>query len=228
MSRVSDISQLPQDSPARPSPITGRIVWSIVAVWFLAMLALSLAGRFDTDGAPPIPIALGAVLPVLIFLAGWAAIPALRAFALGLSPRALVGIHAVRIVGVVFLILYYRGILPGAFALPAGWGDIAVAVTAPLIALNYKRLPKGVIVAWTLFGMFDLLNALTMGVLNSQSPLGVLAHDVTTRPMGQFPLSLIPAFAIPVLLISHLIVLLQLRHKAALPSDGAGHHAHAS
>jgi hypothetical protein len=225
MSLASDISQLPQAPPVRPTPVSARIVWSIVAVWFLAMLALSLAGRFDTAGAAPLPIGLGAIVPVLVFLAGWAAIPALRAFAQDLSPRALIGIHAVRIVGVVFLILYYRGVLPAAFALPAGWGDIAVAVTAPLIAFNYNRLPKAAIVAWTLFGMLDLLNALAMGVLNSQGPLGTLAGDVTTRQMGQFPLSLIPAFAIPVLLISHLIVLFQLRRSIGLPPDAGAHSA---
>lgn len=220
MTRISNLSELPQN-PTPAHTMVGRVLWPIVGVWFLAMLALSLAGRFDTTGTPPLGIGLGAALPVVIFLAAWASIPALRAFALALSPRALFGIHTVRIIGVVFLILYYRGTLPGAFALPAGWGDIAIGVTAPLIAFSYGRLPKGVIVAWTLFGMFDLVNALTMGVLNSQGPLGVLAHDVTTRPMGQFPLSLIPAFAIPVLLISHLIVLFQLRHSARAHAPAA-------
>jgi hypothetical protein len=189
-------------------------VWSIVAVWFIAALWLSLAGGFDNVGAAPIPIGLGAVLPVLVFLAAWAVSPSLRSFALDLSPRALTWAQAWRTLGVVFLILYYRGSLPGAFANPAGWGDIAVGVTAPLIALNYHRLSRGAIVAWNLFGMLDLITAVTMGVLNSQGRLGILAHDVTTRPMGQFPLSLIPAFAVPLLFIDHLIVLFQLREKA--------------
>jgi hypothetical protein len=190
------------------------LVWSILALWFGAALTMSVAGAFDTRTTVPIPLGLGVMLPVLVFLVSWWTIPAFRAFVLGLNTRALTWIHAVRIVGVVFLILYYRGILPGSFANPAGWGDIAAAVTAPLIAMNLSRLSKRIVVAWNLYGMLDLVTAITLGVLNSASPIGVLAHGVTTRPMGQFPLCLVPTFGVPLLFICHLAVLFQLRETA--------------
>ena len=47
----------------------------------------------------------------------------------------------------------------------------------------------------------------SLGVLASQTPVGVLAGDVSTRLMGQFPLSLIPTFFVPLFLIFHLITL---------------------
>jgi hypothetical protein len=43
---------------------------------------------------------------------------------------ALVGIHAARVFGVFFVLLFEAGRLPPTFALTAGWGDIAVAVAA--------------------------------------------------------------------------------------------------
>ena len=61
--------------------------------------------------------------------------------------------------------------------------------------------------AWNVLGSLDLVLAVSLGVLASATPVGLLAGDVTTRLMGQFPLSLIPTFFVPLLLIFHLIAL---------------------
>jgi len=110
----------------------------------------------------------------------------------------------------VFLILHYQDLLPSVFALPAGWGDIAIGATAPLMASaisSKTSFPKKIFVAWNLLGMLDLVMAVTLGILASASPLGVLAGEVTTQVMGTFPLSLIPTFFVPLLFIFHLIAL---------------------
>ena len=60
---------------------------------------------------------------------------------------------------------------------------------------------------WNVLGTLDLVTAVSLGVLASASPVGALAGDVTTRLMGQFPLSLVPTFFVPLLLILHLICL---------------------
>ena len=64
--------------------------------------------------------------------------------------------------------------------------------------------------------MLDLVLAVTLGVLASGTPVGMLAGDATTRPMGQFPLSLIPTFFVPLLFILHLISLSRIRRGAAV------------
>jgi hypothetical protein len=64
---------------------------------------------------------------------------------------------------------------------------------------------------WNVLGILDLVSAMSLGVLASTSSLGFLAGDVTTRLVGQFPLSLIPTFFVPVLLIFHLIALIRVR-----------------
>ncbi|MGH7254630.1 MAG: hypothetical protein ACREI3_02530, partial [Nitrospirales bacterium] len=56
-------------------------------------------------------------------------------------------------------------------------------------------------------GMLDLVMAVTLGILASASPLGVLAGEITTQVMGTFPLSLIPTFFVPLLIIFHLTAL---------------------
>jgi hypothetical protein len=42
----------------------------------------------------------------------------------------LVAFQFYRVLGVTFLVLYAAGQLPGIFALPAGWGDVMVGLTA--------------------------------------------------------------------------------------------------
>jgi hypothetical protein len=54
-----------------------------------------------------------------------------------------------------------------------------------------------------------------MGILASASPLGILAGEITTQAMGKFPLSLIPTFIVPLLLILHLITLGRVRYETA-------------
>jgi hypothetical protein len=64
-----------------------------------------------------------------------------------------------------------------------------------------------------LLGLLDRVLAVTLGVLASATPIGPLAGDVTTRLMGHFPLSLIPTFFVPLLMICHLIALSRVRKK---------------
>jgi hypothetical protein len=51
--------------------------------------------------------------------------------------------------------------------------------------------------------------AVGLGVLSSRG----LPGAVTTEIMGQFPLSLIPTFIVPLLFICHLISLIRVRHE---------------
>ena len=75
-----------------------------------------------------------------------------------------------------------------------------------MVAWCWKRpFPKRTFIVWNVLGSLDLVDAMTLGVLASASPVGILGGDVTTRLMGEFPLSLIPTFFVPLLLIFHLI-----------------------
>ena len=88
----------------------------------------------------------------------------------------------------------------------------AIGITAPVVAWYWKRpFPKRTFIVWNVLGSLDLVDAMTLGVLASASPVGILGGDVTTRLMGEFPLSLIPTFFVPLLLIFHLIALIRVR-----------------
>jgi hypothetical protein len=190
----------------RPTHGVRNFTLVVLGVWFLSALGGSLLGVFDSGPRPPLPLGLAAVVPVAAFVACYLTWARFREFVLSLDLRALTLAQTFRVVGIVFVVLYFLGALPGVFALPAGWGDFAVGVTAPVVAWYWKRpFPYKTFIAWNVLGCLDLAAAVTLGVLSSATPVGVLAGDVTTRLMGQFPLSLISTFFVPLLLILHLI-----------------------
>jgi hypothetical protein len=91
---------------------------------------------------------------------------------------------------------------------------MAIGVTAPFIAsaVAQNRISARGLVRWQLAGITDLVLAVTLGVLSSPSRLGILTHGATTRVMGQLPMTLIPTFAVPLLVIFHIISIAQVRH----------------
>jgi hypothetical protein len=189
---------------------------AVLVLWFLLAVTGSLLGVFDSEPRPPLPLGLAAVVPVALFAVSYLTSVRFRELVWTLDLRLLTLAQTWRVGGIVFLILYQRGALPGVFAIPAGWGDFAIGITAPVVAWYWSRpFPTKTFIAWNVLGSLDLVLAVTLGVLASRTPIGILAGDVTTRLMGQFPLSLIPTFFVPLLLILHLISLSRVRKGLA-------------
>jgi hypothetical protein len=200
---------------ARHGVSPGHLAVAVIIVWFMLALVGSLVGVFNSEPHPPILLGLAAVVPVALFALIYLESPGFRQFISSLDLRWLTLAQTWRILGIVFVIDYARGLLPGVFALPAGWGDFAIGITAPLVAWLWKPpYPRKTFIVWNLLGMIDLVNAVTIGVLASITPVGLLAGDVSTRLMGMFPLSLVPTFFVPLLFILHLISLIRVRKGA--------------
>ena len=100
-----------------------RIVWLALAFWYGAVFALGAAGAFvRPEGSAPLPIALGATLPIAAFLVVYRVSHAFRTVVLAADLRFLAGVQAWRTGGFLFLVLYAYDLLPGLFAWPAGSG----------------------------------------------------------------------------------------------------------
>nr|BFE78706.1 hypothetical protein GCM10020093_013070 [Planobispora longispora] len=184
--------------------------------WFAAALGAGALGAFRTaPGAPPVAIGLAAGLPPLAALALALGSPRFRAWAGRLDLRFLTLLQTSRIAGLAFLALTAVHALPGGFAVPAGLGDVAIGLTAPLVALFVIGRSDRLYVAWTALGIADLVTAVTLGVLHSDSPAGVLYGDVGTDLMAALPMSLIPAFGVPFTLVAHILALVNLAERRA-------------
>jgi hypothetical protein len=61
-------------------------------------------------------------------------------------------------------------------------------------------------IAWNLFGLLDLVVAITLGILHSPGPAGLLTGaGATTSLMAELPRSIIPTFFVPLFMMLHLL-----------------------
>ncbi len=200
------------------------LVAAILAVWFLIVLVLGAEGVFESaPGNQPLPVLVAVLAPVLLFVLAYRTVPDVRAYALGLDLRLVTAMQAWRVLGGMFLALYAFGLLPGAFAWPAGAGDIAVGVAAVLVLRAMLRnAPTWRSQVWWLnvAGIADFVGAVGTGVLTSNPALGLLAGGTAQASLGALPLSLVPTFAVPLWTILHVVAFLQLR-RLRRATDGA-------
>jgi hypothetical protein len=191
---------------ALPGEKSRRLRWTIgsaavLVVWLVGVMLLAANDVFRTD-APRIPVALLATLAAgyLLLLS-----QTFRAIISGIPQHWLIGIQTFRILGGVFLVRYFQGQLPAVFAIPAGVGDVLTGLFAPLVAYWWvagRPYARTAAIAWNLFGMADLINAVTIGALTGGG--GIV-----------FPIVLIPAYAVPRAFLVHSYSLIGLLRKTS-------------
>lgn len=188
-----------------------------LTLWFLFSLIGGLTGFFAATKEPPLVLGLSIVLPVVIFVFLYRPESELFRQIEKINLRYLILAQSWRIMGLLFIVDYYRGLMPAGFAFPAGLGDIAIGLTAPLMAYlvdsSYRHKDR-VLKLWNILGITDLVLAVTLGLLHSQTPIGVMTGTTTTFLMGVFPRNLIPTFLVPLFVIVHIITLKGLKRNA--------------
>lgn len=182
--------------------------WAMLAL-LLAPAASSLAGQDPYTLTPLIPAF--AVGGIGIALASIRFSPALRQSLAQASLPALVGVQIYRVLGLEFVILTGLGQLPARFGVPAGWGDVAIGLAAPVVALALGRATRhartlGIV--WNGLGLLDLAVAFGMGT--GLLPLLTGERVPAAAAMGVYPLVLVPTFAVPVAILLHLVALRRL------------------
>jgi hypothetical protein len=205
--------------PQAAPPTAVPLVAIVLVAWLALVVAAGSHGVFEAGpGRPPLPILVAVVLPPGLFALLYRISERVRAVALSLDLRFLTAVQAWRVGGIMFVVLYAFGLLPGMFAWPAGLGDFAVGIAAPFVlqAQIAQRPDWERRVYWlNIAGLVDFAVAIATGVLSSNSALGFFAGDAPRASMGLLPLSLIPSFAVPLWIIFHMISLIQLRRIRA-------------
>ena len=179
----------------------------MLLVWFGLAVAMGLSGVVEHASAPTIAAVVW-ILTILVLVAAWKVGP-IRDWALNVAPRWLVLFHQIRFVGFYFLFLESRGQMPAAFAIPAGWGDIATATLAALLLVSSAVRSRRLLLAWNSFGLIDILfvvfSALRIGLRDWSS----------MHALREWPLSLLPTFVVPLVIASHVLIFVRLRRDAA-------------
>lgn len=186
-------------------------VWTGLALWSAAAVALGASGLVAALPRPMIPLLIWS--PVAIFAALYRRGGALRAFVDGVDLRLPVLFHAGRVIfGALFLVDAARGALPTLFAQLAGPGDIvagSLALPAAWLAGRSSRRSRAALLAWNVLGLVDIL-----AVFFTAQRLLLLDRDpLMLAAFQRMPYPTLPLLVVPLVLITHGVVFLRLRAR---------------
>jgi hypothetical protein len=192
--------------PARPTVAVTR---ALVA-WLAVAVGAGMTGLPSLLLGPPLAQGMIALLTVAILTVAvtstW-----FREWLTAVDVRALVLVHVTRFAaGLAFLVLYGRGELPYAFAVPGGIGDMAVALLAVGVVLATDARAarrRWLVVAWNVVGLVDILLVVaTAARIASADPAAMAA-------LLRLPLVVLPTFLVPIIIATHLILFVRLLRR---------------
>jgi hypothetical protein len=204
------------------TPSQRRNTWLGIMVPFTLWLAVIWGGAVNgvfRPGSVPLPL-----LPVAIFLPVMIGAPILlRSRRVGqvldaMPSTWLVALQLYRVFGAVFLVNWMHGAAPGAFALPAGIGDVLTELFAVPIAISLAAgtlEARKAAIAWNIFGLADLAVAVFMGLITTPGALQLIVPSVPSIGAGAYPTVMIPAFTVPSSVLLHALSLRQLKRHPA-------------
>jgi hypothetical protein len=191
-------------------------VCAALGAWFVLILAFGATAALGPAGGGAPSLGLAVVLPVAALASAYFALPSVRN-AMATTPLpALIAVHAIRVLGVIFLVLYANGRLPAPFAPSAGWGDVFIGATALPLAWAVTRFGPRVrplVFLWNALGVADLVAAVTLGALSAPGPLQVFVGPPDSSPMTSLPWLIIPGFLVPILFFIHIVIFTRLLAK---------------
>lgn len=175
-------------------------MYTFVLCWLLISLLVGYTGILRST---PVPMPVFAIAMTLTLL-GWLTIrKGLRDRVLSVGVRVLVALHITRFVGLYFLALYRDGLLPRDFAVPAGWGDITVALGAIVVLAAFRtdtRTGRTAYFIWNVLGLLDILLVLGNGARMMRADRQLQAGFTS------LPLILLPLFLVPIIIVTHVMI----------------------
>jgi hypothetical protein len=186
--------------------------------WVGLAMFLGASGLLAFSAFPAPTIGILLVVPLLMVGVLTLTSERMRATLLGIPLQLLIGLNAMRILGVVFLLDVVVGSLSGPFPFFAGFGDMITGALAIPLALRIARFREPsahAITAWNVFGVLDLIVAVGLGITSvAGSPLQLIHAGVGSQAMQYLPLCLVPTVLVPFYLLTHAIVAAKLRVRS--------------
>jgi hypothetical protein len=189
----------------------------LLAAWFAVVVLLGAADALGQDhgtGAPGLGAAV--ILPVAALCLIMFRTEQTRHTMSAVPLAVLIAVHGVRVLGVIFLLLYAEQRLPAPFAPVAGWGDVLIGIVAVPLAWTVARTgtrARRPVFVWNTLGLLDLIIAIILGPASSPGPLQVFATPPAGVMLTTLPWLLIPAFIVPILALLHIAIFHRLGRK---------------
>ena len=207
------------EAPAQSRYMTAGALSVALIAWLAVAQYLGSANTYfaTTDTAVP-TVLFGLLIPLITAAVGLWLSGSIASLVSAIPLPWIVAAQIYRVGGGIFLVLWADGRLPWQFALPAGIGDVTTGCFAVVVAALLARKAAGArraTYAWCLFGIADLVVAVTMGAMTSPGRAHLLALDAPNLLISSYPLVMIPTFAVPLALMLHGLVLWRLRRETA-------------
>ncbi|MGH7685540.1 MAG: hypothetical protein ACREN2_01785 [Candidatus Dormibacteria bacterium] len=205
-----------------------RRVTAFLLAWLGVDAVLGAVGLFAASPGTYVPIiAAGIVVPIVAGIWLFTRGGTVRRLVDSIPLHRQISVQFYRTAGVIFLIAWLAGRMPGTFALPAGIGDIAVGLAAPFVAARVRspfhdpERARRAATIWNVLGIADLVMAVTLGFLSSPSFFQLLSHSDPNWLITRMPYVLVPVFAVPLSVLLHLAALqrLRARESSQRPAD---------
>lgn len=207
------------EAPARSRYAAGGALSAALLGWLVAAQYLGSANTYFASSESAVPTVLfGLLTPLIIAAIALWLFGSVASLVSAIPLHWLVAAQFYRVAGGIFLVLWADGRLPWQFALPAGVGDVMTGCVAVIVAILLAQGAAGArraAYAWCLFGIADLVVAITMGAMTSPGPLHILALEAPNLLVTSYPLVMVPTFAVPLALFLHGAVLWRLRRRTA-------------
>ena len=196
------------------------------ARWGLAGLGawLAYAGLLGWSGLvrdpalrPPGPALLLTPAVLFIVVVAWSGWAGRAAAAVPLA--MLVGAQTYRIgVELAFHELWHVGLVPRMLTFEGANVDIAVGLTAPVVAwlAATQRVGARTVLAWNLVGLAVLANVVVRSALTAPGPLHLINAGATNLALGMFPFTFIPGFFAPLAIVLHVLAIRATRISSRL------------
>ena len=194
----------------------------IIAIVWLAVQALVASTGFYTITNTIPPRFLLLVLPPLVLIATLFLTNSGRRFIDRIDVKALTLLHLVRIpVEIVLLWLFLYKTAPQIMTFEGRNFDILSGISAPFIyyfGFVRKIVNKNWVIAWNFLCLALLVNIVATAILSAPFPFQQLAFDQPNVAIFYFPFVWLPAFIVPIVLLSHLVSIRQLlKAKTKVP-----------
>jgi hypothetical protein len=195
-------------------PLADKVLLGLL-VWLLVQAVLSGQGVYAShpEALPPRVVVLG-ILPAVVVVLGLFFTEAGRRLLDQLPLRQLTLLSVVRVpVEIVLYWLTACQTVPELMTFAGRNFDILAGLTAPLVA--YWGFLKGqtnrrLLLIWNVASLGLLANIVVNALLSAPSPFQQFAFDQPNVAILYFPISWLPTFVVPIVLLSHLTALRQL------------------
>jgi hypothetical protein len=190
-----------------------RIIIIFLSTWIVIQSILGFSEFYlNTNSIPPRFILL--LLPPIIFILILFLTEKGKRFIDSIDIKFLTLLHIIRIpVEIILYWLFVYKKIPILMTFEGRNFDIISGLTAPIIFyygfVNVK-FGKKVIIAWNYLCLVLLLNIVFNSVLSSPFPLQKFAFEQPNVAILYFPFNLLPSLIVPIVLLSHLVVIRRL------------------